>query len=83
MSVPKIEICLGSSCFSRGNAKNVEVVEKYLEERGLKDDVDVVLCGSLCTGRCPDGPIVLVDGTAHKNVDPGVMLEILKDLFEK
>ncbi len=82
MSIPKIEICIGSSCFSRGNAKNVEFVEKYLELHGLKDEVDVQLGGSLCTGKCPEGPIVKVNDKVYTNVDTGVMGDILKSLFE-
>ncbi|MDO4551837.1 MAG: (2Fe-2S) ferredoxin domain-containing protein [Planctomycetia bacterium] len=79
--MPKIEICIGSSCFSRGNAKNVEIVEKYLEEHGLQDDVDVELRGTLCSGQCTDGPIVTVNGKIYRQVDRGMILEILKDIF--
>ncbi|MDO4574478.1 MAG: (2Fe-2S) ferredoxin domain-containing protein [Planctomycetia bacterium] len=81
--IPRIEICIGSSCFSRGNAKNVELVEKYLAERGLQDEVDVALCGKLCTGLCPHGPVVTVDGKVYKQVDRGMMLEILRDCLER
>lgn len=83
MPIPQIEICIGSSCFSRGNAKNVELVEKYLQQHRLQDEVDVRLGGSLCTGKCPDGPIVRVNDKIYTNVDTGVMGEILKSLFEK
>ena len=34
MAKPKIVVCIGSSCFSRGNERNVEVIQKYLEEHG-------------------------------------------------
>ena len=30
MSKPKITICMGSSCFARGNEKNVEFCEEFL-----------------------------------------------------
>lgn len=77
----KIVICIGSSCYSRGNAKNVETAERFLAERGLKDDVDVDLSGSLCTGNCSDGPIVIADGKIHRHVDRQVMLDLLNELF--
>ena len=51
MSKPKIVICMGSSCFARGNEKTVEACESFLAERGLKDEVDVDLGASLCTGN--------------------------------
>lgn len=76
-----IVICIGSSCFSRGNARNVEVTEKFLEERGLKDEVDLDLSGGLCTGDCAAGPNVIVDGKVVNRVDTGVMLDLLKELF--
>ena len=81
MSKPKIEICLGSSCFARGNNANIELVEKYLAEHGLVDDVDLVLSASLCMGKCPSGPIVVVDGQTFTSVDRGVLLDILNKLF--
>ena len=49
MAKPKIVICMGSSCFARGNEKTVEACENFLAARGLKDEVDVDLGASLCT----------------------------------
>jgi NADH:ubiquinone oxidoreductase subunit E len=72
---------MGSSCFARGNEKNVNFCEKFLAARGLTDEVDVVLGASLCTGNCADGPIVIVDGKMHKRVDEGVMEDLLNRLF--
>ena len=46
MAKPKIVICMGSSCFARGNEKTVEVCESFLAARGLKDEVDVDLGAS-------------------------------------
>jgi len=77
----EIVICVGSSCFARGNEKNVAFAEKWLAEHGLRDDVDVSLSGSLCTGNCAIGPVVIVDGKTHTRVDEGAMLDILTTLF--
>ena len=63
---------MGSYCFARGNEKNVSCCEKVLAARGLRDEVDVVLGASLCTGNCADGPIVLVDGTSRSAGCSGV-----------
>ncbi len=79
MAKPKIVVCLGSSCFARGNEENIRVVEAYLEENSYQDDVDVELSGTLCQGRCADGPNVIVDGKVCSKVDPGVMLDILRE----
>ena len=74
---------MGSSCFARGNEKTVEACEDFLAERGLKDEVDVDLGASLCTGRCAEGPVVVVDGKVYTRVDPLVMRDILENLFPR
>lgn len=83
MSKPKITICMGSSCFARGNERNLAFCEEFLAERGLQDEVDLELIGSLCTGNCADGPVVIVDGRTYRRVDRGVMGDILNGLFPK
>jgi NADH:ubiquinone oxidoreductase subunit E len=55
--------------------------EKFLAARGLRDEVDVVLGASLCTGNCAEGPIVIVNGKVHTQVDSGVMTDLLEELF--
>ena len=79
--LPKISICLGSSCFARGNSRNMEILEQYLNEHGLRDEVDVDLSCSLCQGRCSAGPNISVDGVAYSKVTPGMMLDLLKAKF--
>ncbi|MDE3276388.1 MAG: NAD(P)H-dependent oxidoreductase subunit E [Verrucomicrobiota bacterium] len=79
---PKIVICMGSSCFARGNEKNLEYCESYLSEHGLRDEVDCELSGSLCTGNCANGPVVIANGKTYTNVDNGVMRDILEALFK-
>ncbi len=83
MAKPKIVICMGSSCFARGNERNLAFCEKYLAEHGLRDEVDCELSGSLCTGNCAAGPVVIADGRIYTRVDPGVMKDLLDSLFAK
>ena len=83
MSKPTITICMGSSCFARGNEKNVALCEEFLAARGLRDEVDVELGASLCTGNCAHGPIVVVNGKVYTNVDAGVMKDVLERTFPK
>ena len=74
---------MGSSCFARGNEKNLAACEEFLSARGLKDEVDVDLGASLWKGNCAEGPVVIVDGKTYKNVDRGVMADILEKTFPK
>ena len=81
MGKVKMVICIGSSCFARGNAENVKITEDFLAQNGLADEIDIDLSGGLCTGNCQDGPIVIVNDKVYKHVEKGVMLDILKSYF--
>lgn len=70
-----ITICMGSSCFSRGNNRNIEVVQTSLEAHGLSHAVQ--LQGHLCEEHCKQGPNVVIHGTTYHEVDPVSMLELL------
>jgi NADH:ubiquinone oxidoreductase subunit E len=76
-----IEICMGSSCFSRGNERNLGVVKAFLDEHGLT--VDVKLRGCLCLDACSCGPHITVDGTRYDRVDPNLCLDILRKHIAK
>lgn len=81
MGKVKMVICIGSSCFARGNAENVKIVEDFIAQRGLSDEIDIELSGGLCTGNCPDGPVVIVNDKIYKHVNGGVMQDILEHCF--
>ena len=55
-----VSICMGSSCYARGNRELVEQLKEFLVKEGL--DSRVLLKGALCCDICGRGPIVLVDG---------------------
>ena len=71
-----VEICLGSSCYSRGNRKTLEILEQFVEEAGLRDEVG--LKGRLCLDRCSCGPHVVVDGERIDLVAPEGVTEVIK-----
>ena len=74
---------MGSSCFARGNEGNLAFCEEFLAARGLQDEVDLELGGSLCTGNCAAGPIVIIDGRVYTKVDRGVLGDLLNQIFPK
>jgi NADH:ubiquinone oxidoreductase subunit E len=76
-----IMICMGSSCFSRGNNRNVEVVQDFLESRAAPTDVQLV--GHLCENQCKAGPNVTIDGTMYHEMDPVSLLGLLNRLAGK
>lgn len=56
----EIEICLGSSCFSRGNRDLVQVIREYLRRNHLDDKV--LFKGARCLDRCSEGPFIIING---------------------
>ena len=54
-----ITICMGSSCFSRGNGRNIEVIQNFLKTQSLPPSVELV--GHLCEGQCKSGPNVTIN----------------------
>lgn len=72
-------ICMGSSCFSRGNRRNVEAIRAYLVRNGLSEKVS--LTGHLCEGMCKCGPNISVAGrflTCIDSADPALFDTILE-----
>ena len=58
-NAPVITVCMGSSCFSRGNEKNLALIEQFITDHAL--DSNVELAGSLCEDYCTRGPIVKIN----------------------
>ncbi len=62
----EITICMGSSCFARGNSDNLEFLENYIKENKLESKIELV--GSRCEGKCEDGPNIIINGKEYKQV---------------
>lgn len=74
-----IKICLGSSCFSRGNNVNVEVIKKFLSDKGL--EAEVSFSGQLCEDMCGRGPVVMINGKVYEEVNLSKLHKILQEEF--
>ena len=72
---------MGSSCFARGNAANLELIENYIKENGLEAEID--LSGSRCEGKCVTGPNIIINGIEYNEVDENKLKEILDELTKK
>ena len=73
----EIVVCMGSSCFARGNDRNLKVLQAFLKRRELEDKV--FIRGSRCEGQCLVGPNLTIEGKTFSRVTP----EDLRDLLEK
>ena len=74
----RICVCMGSSCFSRGNRDNLVAIRNFLVRHGLQTQVELVGC--LCTSNCRRGPTVVVNGERHDRVDADACMRLLEKL---
>ena len=72
----EIVVCLGSSCFARGNSKNLAILEEFVQKHPLR--AVVRLSGKLCQEECKQGPNVMVDGAMHHEVTGAKLRQILQ-----
>ncbi len=77
----KVTICMGSSCFARGNSRNLEAVRAWLTEQGREAAVE--LKGCRCGGLCGEGPNLWLNDTCHRGVTPEAVPALLQKAFEE
>ncbi|MCK9162882.1 MAG: NAD(P)H-dependent oxidoreductase subunit E [Bacteroidales bacterium] len=75
MKKKEITICLGSSCFSRGNNKNLEIIQEYIKNKGIEADINFK--GQLCSEQCQNGPVLTIDNNTYNEVTQTKLIEIL------
>lgn len=63
----RITICMGSSCFCRGNKRHLVLLQQLLREAGL--DPRAHLEGHLCRQDCHRGPNLSIAGVEHHAVE--------------
>lgn len=73
----EIVICMGSSCFTRGNEENLRVIEEFMEEHDRDDRIQ--LSGKCCLAKCAEGPNVIIDGHCYNHVDKGMLIDLLNE----
>lgn len=67
MKAVEVTICLGSSCFARGNRKTLTEIQEYLKEHKIEEKV--VFRGNHCFGMCNKGPVIKINGTIYEEMD--------------
>ncbi len=80
MAKLNITVCMGSSCFARGNASNLEFIENYIKENGLEAEID--LAGARCEGKCVSGPNITINGVEYTEVDEEKLKQTLDELVK-
>ena len=75
----QIKLCMGSSCFTRGNEEILKVVKEFIATNLLEDKVD--FRGHLCKGKCNCGPNISINNTEYEEINESeIMLILNKEL---
>lgn len=72
----EVVFCMGSSCFSRGNGKTLSLIQNYLKENHLENQV--FLKGVLCQGKCKNGPNITINGILYQTAEPRVVIDLIR-----
>lgn len=75
----EIRICLGSSCFARGNKKMVQVIQQFLTHYHLEEKV--IFHGAHCFGHCGEGPMIRIGDDVIPCPEPDELKKLLKSHF--
>ncbi|MDP4224287.1 MAG: (2Fe-2S) ferredoxin domain-containing protein [Bacteroidota bacterium] len=73
----EMQICLGSSCFSRGNRDVVMYIRDYLKKNHLDDRI--IFKGARCMSLCSNGPNLRI----NEKIIEGVTLSAIEGILEK
>lgn len=73
----KITVCMGSSCFARGNAENLDFLEKYIKDNNINAEIELI--GSRCENQCEKGPNIIINNKEYNNVSIKRLEEILEN----
>lgn len=75
----EMQICLGSSCFSRGNREVVMHIKDYLKKNHLEDKI--VFKGARCMNLCSNGPNLRINEKTIEGVTISKIDSILESEF--
>jgi len=73
----EMQICLGSSCFSRGNREVVAFIREYLKKNHLDDRI--IFKGARCMDLCSKGPNLKI----NERIIEGVTISRIEGILEK
>lgn len=77
----EISVCLGSSCFSRGNKQIVQVIQEYVSKQNLNNQVE--LKGAHCFSNCVNGPVIKINDNEFHSIDKDKIVNIFESYITK
>lgn len=78
-----VQVCVGSSCYLKGSAEIVKLLEEQVGLHNLKDKI--TLSGNFCLGKCNrTGVTLTVDGEIFVGITPANFMQFWNDkIFSK
>jgi len=70
-----ITVCMGSSCFGKGNSSNAEHITRFIEEHNLQNRVEV--SGCLCGNACALGPNIKINDKLISGISEQTVIDII------
>ena len=72
-----VQVCVGSSCHLKGSPEIVELLQSFIKENNLEEEITLV--GSFCIGKCNRvGVTVQVNDDVHV----GITKENFREFFK-
>ena len=79
MKQHEIIICMGSSCFARGNKATLAKIKEYITKHKIEDKV--LFKGNRCFDKCGKGPNLMIDKKMFHQVNAENVETILDQFF--
>lgn len=76
-----ISICMGSSCYPRGNRETLEKLKLYINDNNLSEQINMK--GNLCEGLCKEGPNIRINGVIYHDIDYYSILKVIADILSE
>jgi NADH:ubiquinone oxidoreductase subunit E len=70
-----ITVCMGSSCFGKGNSSNADYIIRFIQEHNLQDRVEV--SGCLCNNACAQGPNIKINNKLISGISEQTVVDII------
>lgn len=70
-----ITVCMGSSCFDKGNSSNAEYIIRFIDEHSLQDKIEV--SGCLCGNACALGPNIRINNKLISGISEQAVVDII------
>jgi len=79
MKKHEITICMGSSCFARGNKATLQKIKDYISKHQIEDKI--LFKGNRCFDKCGKGPNLMIDEKMFHQVNAENVETILDQFF--